>query len=90
MGLFTIGCWLVGFTLLLSNNTANVHSTFRKMWGARLISLSFLIFAVTFLKSGSYILVVCDIILFIMYAVDEHKYRMIFNIQFAEFRNKLK
>ncbi len=91
-----IAC-VVGILSYWKSDTSDIHNTYRKLWGARLVSFVIMIFATQRCMRliDDFSVIVCfifvwDVILFIYYAVAEYKIRQIFVIHTNDFLNKIK
>ena len=78
--------WVYGVWLYIVNNSEDVDGSFKMMWGARFVSLGIILTVMPpFMKDFGvdmnwfkWTIFVIDIIIFVVYAVREHKVRQIF------------
>lgn len=96
MPLITAICWLFGYWLYHICTTDDLHSTFKKMWGARIVSFCSIIYISVFMFMLewcvlSLFVVIFHTYIFIMYAIDGHRLTNTFRQQYyEEYKNNLK
>lgn len=92
--LIGLGLWIGGLLLhTLGGGYKNVHTSFRTVWGARAICIGVIISTITIiftydLTTFRIVQILFNIVIFIMYAIDEYGARGIFQEQAKEYFNK--
>jgi len=85
------GLWVIGFVLMLTGHTRNVDGSARLMFGYRLLAFFFMVIGVYTAITEISLWILVYSVLFIYYAINEYRARIIFNHLFeVEFKNEEK